>query len=70
MAGWRLWCRWVGAQQWVGPLASPLSVLIRDALSKGQIVLVARTLTEQEPSMAKEIVHAAVGEMHLERADG
>lgn len=38
------------------------SALVRDAISSGQIVLVAQTQTVQETRMAREVIQAAVGE--------
>lgn len=39
----------------------PFSALVRDAISSGQIVLVAETRTVQETSIAREVIQAAVG---------
>ena len=36
--------------------------LIRDAISSGQVVLVAQTRTEQEAAMAREVIQASVGQ--------
>lgn len=38
------------------------SELVRDAISSGQVVLVAKTRTEQETLIAREVIQAAVGE--------
>jgi len=39
-----------------------LSDLVRDAMASGQVVVVVRTLTEQQTAMAREIIEASVGE--------
>lgn len=39
----------------------PFSMLVLDAISSGQFVLVAATHTEQETAIAREIIQAAVG---------
>jgi len=39
-----------------------LSDLIRDAVTSGQVVLVAETRTEQETASAREVIEASVGE--------
>ncbi len=39
-----------------------LSELVRDAISHGQIVLLAITRSEQETAIAREVIEAAVGE--------
>jgi len=38
------------------------SALVRDAISSGQVVLVADTRTEQETAIAREVIQAAVGD--------
>lgn len=49
----------VGAM--VGAEKGSLSTLIGDAISSGQIVLVAETRTESETALAREVIGAAVG---------
>jgi hypothetical protein len=39
-----------------------LSDLVRDAISSGQVVLVAATRTEQETAIAREVIQALVGD--------
>lgn len=51
-----------GAQTDVKRKDGWLSDLVRDAIASGQVVLVVQTLTEQETSMAREVIEAAVGE--------
>lgn len=51
-----------GAQTDVKRKDGWLSDLVRDAIASGQVVLVVQTLTEQETSMACEVIEAAVGE--------
>jgi len=48
----------VGAEKKEGPF----SALVRDAISIGQVVLVAETLTEQETAIAREVIQASVGD--------
>ncbi len=38
------------------------SDLIRDAISNGQVVLVAETITKQETAIAREVIQASVGD--------
>jgi hypothetical protein len=38
-----------------------LSDLVKDAISSGQVVLIAETSTEQETNIAREVIQAAVG---------
>jgi len=38
------------------------ATLIADAISSGQVVLVVETLTEQETTVARQVIEAAVGE--------
>lgn len=38
------------------------SALVRDAISNGQVVLVAETRTEQETAIAREVIQASVGD--------
>jgi len=51
-----------GAQKGVEHKEGWLSDLVRDAIASGQVVLVAKTLTEQETAIAKEVIEASVGE--------
>jgi hypothetical protein len=51
----------VGAMVGVGNKDRSLSSLIRDAVSSGQTVLAARTRTEDETSIAQQVVRDAVG---------
>jgi hypothetical protein len=51
-----------GASAAAGKKEGRLADLIRDAISSGQFVLVAETRSEQETTIAREIIQAAVGE--------
>ena len=42
------------------------SALIRDAISSGQVVLVADTRTEQETTIAREVIQVSVGRGYAE----
>lgn len=53
-----------GAESQAGAKAEKkgtFSVLIRDAISSGQVVLVAETRTEQETASARQVMQASVG---------
>ena len=50
-----------GAVSGSGNREGKLSELVSDAISSGQVVLVAETRTEQETAIAREIIQAAVG---------
>ena len=52
----------VGASVGPGKKNGRFADLIRDAISSGQVVLVAQTRTEQETAIAKEIIQASVGD--------
>lgn len=45
-----------------GTAKRKLSDLIQDAITSGQVVLVAETLTEQETAIAREVIQAAIGD--------
>lgn len=45
-----------------GEKEGTFSALVRDAISSGQVVLVADTLTEQETTIAREVIQASVGD--------
>jgi hypothetical protein len=51
-----------GASAEAGDKGGMFSELIRDAISSGQVVLVAETRTEQETAIAREIIQASVGD--------
>jgi hypothetical protein len=52
----------VGAMVGAEKNEAPLSALIRDAVSNGQVVLVANTETDQETSMTRDAMRSAVGD--------
>jgi len=52
----------VGAMPGAGNKEGWLSDLIGDAISSGQVVLVAETRTEQETAIAREVIQASVGD--------
>ncbi len=52
----------VGAMPGAGNKEGWLSDLIADAISSGQVVLVAETRTEQETAIAREVIQASVGD--------
>lgn len=45
-----------------GKKEGKFSALVRDAISSGQVVLVADTRTEQETAIAREVIQASVGD--------
>ena len=51
----------IGAAVGAGTKEGGFSALVRDAISSGQIVLVAETLTQRETAIAQEVIQAAVG---------
>lgn len=51
-----------GASAGAGNKEGWFSDLIRDAISSGQVVLVAETRTEQETAIAREVIQASVGD--------
>jgi len=51
-----------GASAGAGNKEGRFADLIRDAISSGQVVLVAETRTEQETAVAREIIQASVGD--------
>jgi hypothetical protein len=51
-----------GASAGAGNKHGWLSDLVHDAMVSGQVVLVANTRTEEETSIAREVIQAAVGE--------
>ncbi len=51
----------IGAAAGAAKKEGPLSALILDAISSGQVVLVAETQTEQETAIAREVIQVAVG---------
>ena len=51
-----------GADASVEPKEGWLSDLVRDAIANGQVVLVAQTRTEQETTIARDVIGSAVGE--------
>lgn len=51
-----------GASVGAGKKDGRFADLIRDAISSGQVVLVAETRTEQETAIAREVIRASVGE--------
>lgn len=51
-----------GAVSGSGNKEGKLSELISDAISSGQVVLVAETRTEQETAIAREVIKASVGD--------
>ena len=53
----------IGAMVGAEKKEAPLSALIRDAVSNGQIVLVAETRTAQESTLARETMRAAVAQV-------
>lgn len=50
----------VGAS--AGAIKTRLSDLIQDAITSGQVVLVAETRTERETAIAREVIQAAIGD--------
>ena len=52
----------IGAAAGVGEQKGPFGDLVRDAISAGQVVLLAETRTEQEASLARQVIEAAVGD--------
>jgi hypothetical protein len=52
----------VGASIGAAENAKPLSALIEDAIASGQIVIVAKTLTEEETTIAQEIIKGSIGD--------
>jgi hypothetical protein len=52
----------VGATPGAGNKEGWLSDLIGDAITSGQVVLVAETRTEQETAIAREVIQASVGD--------
>ena len=52
----------VGASAGAGNKEGWFSDLIRDAISSGQVVLVAETRTAQETAIAREVIQASVGD--------
>jgi hypothetical protein len=53
----------IGALVGAGNKEAPLSALIRDAVSNGQVVLLVETRSAQERDMVRESMKAAVGEI-------
>jgi MFS superfamily sulfate permease-like transporter len=51
----------LGAATGAGNANRPFSDLIKDAIANGQVVLLVETRTEQETSIAREILQASVG---------
>jgi hypothetical protein len=51
-----------GASVGAGKRDGRFADLIRDAISSGQVVLVAETRTEQETAIAREVIRASVGD--------
>lgn len=51
----------VGAMVGAEKKDGPLSALVSDAIASGQVVLVARTLSEAETATARDVIQAAVG---------
>ena len=52
----------IGAATGAGNKDEGFSALIRDAISSGQVVLVAESRTEQETAIAREVIQASVGD--------
>lgn len=51
-----------GTTAGAGNKEGQLADLVRDAISSGQVVLVAETRTEQETTIAREVIQASVGD--------
>ena len=52
----------IGAATGAGNKDERFSALIRDAISNGQVVLVAETRSEEETAIARETIRASVGD--------
>lgn len=52
----------IGAAAGAGGKDGKFSALIQDAIASGQVVVVAETRTEQETTIAKEVIQALIGQ--------